>query len=162
MVVKGFDATLTQSPLQAEQRERAQAAHVHGQPQLNNADQNRLEETPLIDMAYFEELRDLDQNGGMGLAREVIGIFLDTSAQAVAQVNSALAQADVVALGKAAHALKSSSANVGAQRLSGYYQRMEKLCQAQDMPAAFAMVEEVLREHALALQKLKEVKVQLV
>ena len=124
--------------------------------------ESSMQEAPLINLAHFEQLRDLDEDGGMGLARKVIGIFLDTSDRALAQVNSALAQADVVALGKAAHALKSSSANVGAQRLSGYYQRMEKLCQAQDMPAASAMVEEVLREHALAVQKLKEVKVQLV
>ncbi len=124
--------------------------------------ESSMQEAPLINLAHFEQLRDLDEDGGMGLARKVIGIFLDTSDRALAQVNSALAQADVVALGKAAHALKSSSANVGAQRLSGYYQRMEKLCQAQDMPAASAMVEEVLREHAQAVQKLKEVKVQLV
>lgn len=116
----------------------------------------------LINMAYFEELRDLDEDGSMGLARAVIGIFLDTSAQAVAQVRSALARADVVALGKAAHSLKSSAANVGAQRLSACYQELEKLCRAHDMAAASDMVADVLREHELAVQKLKEVKVQLV
>ncbi len=121
-----------------------------------------VQEAPVINVAHFEQLRELDEAGGMGLAQEVIGIFLDTSAQAVGQVESALAKADVLALGKAAHSLKSSSANVGAQRLSGYYLQLEKLCRAQDMPAASAMVEDVLREHALAVQKLREVKVQLV
>ena len=120
------------------------------------------QDLPLINLAHFEQLRELDDDGGMGLALEVIGIFLDTSAQAVGQVHSALMQADVVALGKAAHSLKSSTANVGAQRLSSYYQRLEKLCRAQDLPAASAMVEDVLLEHALAVQKLQEVKVQLV
>ena len=32
----------------------------------------------LINMTYFEKLRDLDEEGSMGLARAVIGIFLDT------------------------------------------------------------------------------------
>lgn len=116
----------------------------------------------MINLAYFEQLRELDADGGMGLAKEVIGIFLDTSEQAVAQVKSAVAQADVVALGRAAHSLKSSTANVGAQRLSGYYLQLEKLCRAQEMHAANEMVADVLREHELVVQKLKEVKVQLV
>jgi two-component system, sensor histidine kinase and response regulator len=127
-----------------------------------NAAAESAPELPLINLAHFEQLRELDDDGSMGLAREVIGIFLDTSAKAVGQLKSAWEQADVVALGKVAHSLKSSTANVGAQRLSGYYQQLEKLCRAHDMSAASAMVEDVLREHALAVQKLKEVKVQLV
>ncbi len=123
--------------------------------------QSAVQEVPLINLAHFEQLRELDTDGGMGLAQEVIEIFLETSPKEVGRVKSALAQADVVALGKAAHSLKSSTANVGAQRLSGYYLELEKLCRAQNMPAASAMVEKVLREHAMAVQELKEVKVQL-
>ena len=119
-------------------------------------------ELSTINLAYFEQLRELDADRSMALAQEVIQIFLDTSAHAVGQVTSAMAKADVVALGKAAHSLKSSTANVGAQRLSGYYLQLEKLCRAQNLPAATAMVAEVLQEHELAVQKLKEVKAQLV
>ena len=121
-----------------------------------------LQEAPLINLAHFEQLRDLDVDGGMGLAQEVISIFLDTSDKSVGQMEFALAQADLVALGKVAHSLKSSTANVGAQRLSRYYQQLEKLCRANDLTAASAMVRQVLREHELAVKKLKEVKVQLV
>jgi signal transduction histidine kinase/DNA-binding NarL/FixJ family response regulator len=129
-------------------------------------DDPSLQEQPLINLAHFEQLRELDDDGSMGLAREVIGIFLDTSVAAVGQVQSALAQADMSALGKAAHSLKSSAANVGAARLSSYYQQLEKLCRAHNLHSdtswASAMVENVLYEHDLAVQKLKEVKVQLV
>ena len=44
----------------------------------------------------------------------MIDIYLESSATLVAQIDAALRAADSVAAGRAAHALKSSSGNVGA------------------------------------------------
>ena len=111
-----------------------------------------------IDLARLESLRALDAAGGMGLAHELIDIFLVTSADAGGQVKSAIHQGDSEALGRFAHSLKSSTANVGAVRLSAFYQRLEVLGRANQIDEARVMLDQVMTEHAQAVRELVELK----
>ena len=111
-----------------------------------------------IDLARIEDLRELDESGGMGLAHELIDIFLTTAADAGGQVRSAIQQGDSEALARFAHSLKSSTLNVGAVRLSGFYKKLEELGRAGRMDQAKLMLNQVLAEHAAAVRELVELK----
>ena len=92
----------------------------------------------------------------MGLAREVFGSFLASADHGIARVEAAIAAGDGKALGHAAHALKSSTANVGAQVLSDCYRELEKCGREGRADAARALLGQVRREHARALAQLAE------
>jgi len=82
--------------------------------------------THAIDPAVVDTLRELDESGGFDLARLIFKTFLESAAQGLDQVETAIVFGDGKALGHAAHALKSGSANVGAQTLSSAYGELER------------------------------------
>ncbi len=63
-------------------------------------------------------LRELDPAGGDGLLLRVAGLFLDAEPAIYSRIDGALAASDRTELRRAAHALKSSAANVGAVGLA--------------------------------------------
>ena len=113
-------------------------------------------QAPAINLTVIETLRELDEVGGMGLAREVFGSFLASAGHGIALVEAAVAAGDGKALGHAAHALKSSTANVGAQLLSDCYRELEKYGREGRTDAAGALLEQVRREHTRALAQLAD------
>ena len=113
-------------------------------------------EPPAINLSVIDTLRDLDENGSLGLAREVFASFLETAGPGVAQVQAAIHAGDTRALGQAAHAFKSSSANVGAQILSACYSELETLGRDGQLGEAAAMLPRLLHEHRRALAQLQE------
>ena len=68
----------------------------------------------VLDRAALDQIRQLQGVGQPDLLRQVIDIYLESSSKLVEQIDAALASADAAAAGRAAHALKSSSGNVGA------------------------------------------------
>ena len=80
-----------------------------------------------IDKQTIEALRELDPHGGIGLARELIGTFLQSADASMQRVVRAVTEHDAASLAQAAHALKSSTANVGALRLSECFRELERI-----------------------------------
>jgi CheY-like chemotaxis protein len=72
----------------------------------------------VLDMEVIEGLRALAGEGDPGLMEELIGLFLDDAPARMAEVARGLEQGDLELLERAAHTLKSSSANMGARALS--------------------------------------------
>lgn len=107
--------------------------------------------TPAINLQVLEALRELDPDGGMGLAREIMRTFLASAQQRVATVEQAIASGDGEILGQAAHSLKSSTANVGAETLSGLYKQLEKLGRERRIDEARVLIDEVRKEHQRAV-----------
>ena len=103
----------------------------------------------------LEALRELDPDGGMGLAREIMRTFLASAQQRVEHIEQAIASGDSEILGQAAHALKSSSANVGAETLSGLYKQLEKLGRERRIDEARVLLDEVRKEHQRAVSDMQ-------
>ncbi len=80
-------------------------------------------------------LARLDQLGGPGFARRIIGIFLAEGPRRVADARSALARRDGPALAHAVHALISSAGNVGAMDLAELVREMERDAEQADWAA---------------------------
>jgi two-component system sensor histidine kinase RpfC len=77
-------------------------------------------EQPAVDP---EALARLERFGGEALLREMVALYLANAPERMCAVESALDAGDVVAAESALHSLKSSSAQLGAMRLS-------RLCEA--------------------------------
>jgi two-component system, sensor histidine kinase and response regulator len=114
-------------------------------------------ELPAIDRAAIEALRELDDSGGMGLAKELLQAFLSTSEEGVRQVVSSCQDGNAAGLARAAHVLKSSTANVGAKALSACYLELERMGREARLDAAPALLEKTLREHERAVACLREI-----
>ena len=90
--------------------------------------------TPPLDMEIVQDLKDMMGSG----YQELICIYLEDSPKLLAQIQTAIADGDSAALVTPAHTLRSSSANLGALRVSEIAKRMEKSARAGDVagPAA--------------------------
>jgi two-component system, sensor histidine kinase and response regulator len=101
-----------------------------------------------INMKFLDQLRELDPAGGMGLARQILQVYLDSTGKLVSQAEQAIAAGDAEALRFAAHSLKSSSANVGAETLSGLFKQLEGLAREANLGDASALFDGAQREYA--------------
>ncbi len=108
-----------------------------------------------LDSRHLEHLRDLDSAGGMTLAHRIMRVYLDASGENMAGLEQALVSGDAEALRHAAHTLKSSSANVGAPRLSALFKRLEGMGARADMVEARAAMEAVRLEYARVVNALR-------
>ena len=75
----------------------------------------------------------------------------------MAQLREAIATGNSKALGQAAHALKSSAANVGAESLSLGYRELEKLGREDRIDDARALSDAVVAEHDRAMLALRDI-----
>ncbi len=113
-------------------------------------------EAPAIDLGVIDALRELDEAGGLGLAKELLQAFLSTSEESLNQVVASCQAGDATRLARAAHLLKSSAANVGARTLSACYLELERMGREARLDAAPGQLETTLREHERAVARLRE------
>jgi two-component system, sensor histidine kinase RpfC len=90
-------------------------------------------ELPAVDP---DALTRLERFGGPTLLREMIALFLQIAPGRLDAARAAVAAGDVTAAEDALHSLKSSSAQLGAMRLS-------RLCEQGELLARDAMVTEI-------------------
>ena len=111
--------------------------------------------TSAINLTVLEALREIDPAGGMGLAYEIMRTFLDSSRERVEHIEQAIITGDSTILSQAAHALKSSAANVGAESLSGLYRELERLGRENRIDEARMLINEVRRAHLHAVSDMQ-------
>ena len=95
-------------------------------------------------------LRELDPDGGTGLAT-----YIDDSTRQMARIDAALAAADSGEIARSAHALKSSSANVGADSLSVFFQELEQMARHERLGEARSLQDRLRHLHAHALERMQ-------
>jgi len=84
-------------------------------------------EWSLIDRAALAPIRTLEANGRPGLLSKVVGLYLDDAQKRIATLREGIDQGNAEAVRRAAHALKSGSANVGAATLARLCRELEEL-----------------------------------
>jgi len=80
-----------------------------------------------VDPASLDSIRSLRGVGGEKMVREVVDLYLESSSSLVKDLCSGLSQGDAEAVRQDAHALKSSSQNVGANALATLSQKLEEM-----------------------------------
>ena len=102
-------------------------------------------ESNILDMHVVQALRELGGDDEPGLFDEVVELFLTDTKNSVAKLVAAFEAGDAQAMQRVAHTMKSSSANVGAMRMSKLCFELEKLGRAGSCEGAQALVEETCK-----------------
>ena len=110
---------------------------------------------PAINMRVLEGLRELDPAGGMDLAMDIMRSFIESAGQGMDHVEKAIVAGNSKVLGQAAHALKSSAANVGTETLSDLYRQLEKMGRENRIDEARALLDRTKQEHDHAVSYLQ-------
>ncbi|MEW6490498.1 MAG: response regulator [Thermodesulfobacteriota bacterium] len=103
-------------------------------------------EEPVLDPQALENLRALERQGAQGALSRTIGFYLEDAPPLLQTLEAAVAQVDPEALRRAAHSLKSMSANVGAARLAALCQRLESAGRSGMAEAAGPLAQEAVAE----------------
>ena len=109
----------------------------------------------VLDPRALEQIRALAQPGAPDLVEKIIALYLDSSQSLTAKIRAAVAASDANALREAAHALKSSSANVGATGLVEIARQLELLGRDANIDAASQLVEPMFQEYQRVVSALQ-------
>ncbi|NMQ29567.1 response regulator [Candidatus Accumulibacter phosphatis] len=96
-----------------------------------------------INPRALDAIRRLPGPNGAALVNKVVGAYLADTPRRLAQMHAAAAAGDAETLRKAAHALKSSSANVGAEQLATLCRELETLARKETVDGAKPLLEVV-------------------
>jgi HPt (histidine-containing phosphotransfer) domain-containing protein len=112
-------------------------------------------ESSVLDPETIASLKELGGEDDPGLFADLVDIFLSETPKLMAQMRAALASGDLAALERAAHSLKSSSANLGACALSGLLRDLELAGRQRDLDHARPLVGRVDDEYPRVERALK-------
>ena len=99
-----------------------------------------------LDAERLAMLRELDDGDG-GLLASIVDEYVAGAQRNLEVLREAVAEGDPEAVERAAHALKGSSANVGATLLTELTAHLEALGRARALGGAAPMVDDVEREY---------------
>jgi HPt (histidine-containing phosphotransfer) domain-containing protein len=108
-----------------------------------------------IRLEALTAIGSLDPNQGDSLIRRLIDVYAESSAELVATIQSEFRSGSNENVRKAAHALKSSSGNVGAERLVSLCRDIEDAARKDELADLADEVALVKREHDRALRELR-------
>lgn len=107
----------------------------------------------ILDSKAMERLREW---GGEELASQMVELFLTNSPSRVDQIRSGLAGQDAEAAERGAHSLKSSAANLGAERVRHLALEIERAASGQDLSTAAELFLALEEAYALTRAALEE------
>jgi two-component system, sensor histidine kinase and response regulator len=110
----------------------------------------------VLDPRTLAGIRAMRKPGSPDLLAKVVGIYSSNSRMLVESIKGAVLANDHGALLRGVHALKSSSANVGATGLAELCREIESLPREGTLDLACVMVERLIEEHRNVLQALEQ------
>ena len=113
-----------------------------------------------LDLNVIGGLRELGGEDDPGLLLELIDAFLVDSPSRMAAIDLAVSDLDAEALTAAAHGLKSSAANMGANRVSELCLKLEALGRSEGLEGAAELLQELKVEYSLAADAFREIQSQ--
>jgi two-component system, sensor histidine kinase and response regulator len=108
-----------------------------------------------LDRSILASLRELQEMGEPDIVLEIGGLFLKYSPDKISAIETAVKTNDAKALQVAAHSLKSSSAYIGALRLSNMSRDLEEMGRSGRLDGAASKVKDLKVEYQLAKSSLE-------
>ena len=96
-----------------------------------------------INEETLAQLSTIARSGREGFLARVFGLYLDNAPKSVTEMKHAMEQSDSTAVGRAAHALKSMSLNIGADRVVTKAAEIERKAYAEPPQATMADIDEL-------------------
>jgi HPt (histidine-containing phosphotransfer) domain-containing protein len=109
----------------------------------------------VLDEDALQRLRDLDPKGANRLLERVFEAFEASAARLIPQMELALRSSDAAGVRHVAHTLKSSSASIGALRLSTLCAEIEAMIRRDALEGLPTRVDDASREAGRVLKALK-------
>jgi HPt (histidine-containing phosphotransfer) domain-containing protein len=101
----------------------------------------------ILDQSVLASLRELQEEGEPDILEEVGGLFLKHAPEKISAIEKAVADKDAKALQVSAHSLKSSSAYVGAMKLSAMSKELEMMGRSGVLEGATERAESLKTEY---------------
>ena len=108
----------------------------------------------IIDRTALDQIAELDPEQNGTLLNSIIDTYVENAEVLMLELTEATRDDDLIAAVRAAHSLKSSSANVGARRLSGLCATMEKQGRQGNIRPISASIDKVWNEYQVAVREL--------
>lgn len=83
------------------------------------------------------------------ILQDLVNTYLESSGELIAQMQQASEQQDLIAIGRAAHTLKSSSANLGAHSLAQHCKALEEFAKNQQTDKTINMYQLITQDYQL-------------
>jgi signal transduction histidine kinase/CheY-like chemotaxis protein/HPt (histidine-containing phosphotransfer) domain-containing protein len=112
-------------------------------------------EPPALDPSILDDLRALENPDCPTLVADVVHTYVDSSSELLADLRAAVADQNAEGVAQSAHALKSSSANVGALPLATLCRELEAMGREDDLSGAKDLFESLLIEYQRAIAALR-------
>src|SRR5689334_21137437 len=108
-----------------------------------------------LDHSAIEAVRQLDPDGQDRLLSRLIALYRDDSSQLLADIDNGLKVNDAEAIARAAHTLKSSSANLGATNVAAIARQIEHSARNGDIKDLLNSVTKLRAQRTVALSELE-------
>jgi HPt (histidine-containing phosphotransfer) domain-containing protein len=127
-----------------------------GQSKAQASDALAASETAILDPQALARLQELDPSGETGLLERVLRAFEVSVARLLPQLQDARSAGDLQAIRHVVHTLKSSSASIGALKLSQLCAEGELMVRQSDTDGLDECLDAVVAQTAIALDALKK------
>jgi signal transduction histidine kinase/DNA-binding response OmpR family regulator len=108
-----------------------------------------------LDQTAIEAVRQLDPDGKDRLLARLIALYRDDSSQLLADIDNGLKSGDADAVARAAHTLKSSSANLGATNVAAIARQIETQARTGNLADLSGSVTKLRAQRTVALSELE-------
>jgi signal transduction histidine kinase/DNA-binding response OmpR family regulator len=108
-----------------------------------------------LDHSAIEAVRQLDPDGNDRLLSRLIALYRDDSSQLLADIDNAMKIRDAEGVARAAHTLKSSSANLGATNVAAIARQIEHSARGGDLNDLASSVTSLRAQRTVALSELE-------
>lgn len=113
--------------------------------------------SPAIDPEAIEHLRLLEDEDEPDIVGELVRLFLANTPPRIASMVSGVKSGDLIAVGRAAHSLKSSSAHLGAVGMQQVCEKLEGLKDSAHIDEAAHLVGLLQREFEVVSRALEQI-----
>ncbi|MEY4489823.1 MAG: hypothetical protein RIQ79_2331 [Verrucomicrobiota bacterium] len=109
---------------------------------------------PVIDLEAINNLRSLGDEGDDTFLREIITIYLEDTPLRIADLKKSFREEENALFTRSAHTIKGSSANVGASRVRGIAEQIERRSKAEPIASLAELINELDQAYAEAVKDL--------
>lgn len=110
---------------------------------------------PTLNPTAIQALRDLSPDGSPEFIRELITIYLADTPKQLIQLEEALNRQDAAVATRAAHTMKGSSSNFGAEQLARMAHEIEAACKTNNLAAATSALPGLKKHFAQVVEALQ-------
>jgi len=114
-----------------------------------------------IDKSALQQIAELDPDQSGELLNSIIDSYIDNATTLMRDLREAVASKDIEGATRAAHSLKSSSANVGAMKLSSLCAETESFGRNEKMSAVIGLIDDIAGEFDITTRELVKHKMEI-